>query len=768
MTNAATSPTDQPLVQHPWAFFELARLQLEAGDLASALSHVEGFLASHRELLPADTLQVCERILDSQFDQQHDRTLLLYRRLATLGSGRHRTVILAFESLLQEGDLNAAVKLLPIMGRPSAAWEHRILVRYYLMTGDNDKVEHHTVAAGLARPDSPALAVETIGNLFKIGRPQVAPRFLDRIRGRLPPEDEALLDVGLRTYLPEVRVDVALACGSSFATASLFVEFLRQGEASWSDEERARLYAALLRRFPGESELLRCLANLEMRRRNFDAALEFGIQSLDIANSQGANKPALRFEVFEIACHAGRFERARTLLEGLAPSDLSPQQQLLVLRFFAELGEWAQALRVIELLLELKTDFPQDQVFLIVRVARRARGQYQLLKALAGKAEALSPSQKRIAAALYEDWVVAEGAEHPEAQPLANGIELALSPLLSFKLAALAPKVQGVLASHTATSEITRRAIFYCADSAYILPAMVSLSTLLSCNPGFRDAVFYLVIDDELVAETQPVLERLRRHYGVRISAQTTSGLIPADARLRTSYGMFTGGQRLAAAAYYRIFMALKLAESAEFDQLLYVDSDSVISHGFDGLLALESSDTTVVMARVDEDTPAVRQATRRHGLEDGGYFNSGVLWFPRVNGELVTRLRMAESVARERSQELMFQDQCALNIAFAGAAEPLPERFNFFTGPKHVQKFLETPAAAACMFHMVDRLKPWDSAYPQDSPIQTRWLNALRDLQRLVGREELRPLLARTCGRMPGTQSPDGRSEPESLLQTC
>ena len=61
---------------------------------------------------------------------------------------------------------------------------------------------------------------------------------------------------------------------------------------------------------------------------------------------------------------------------------------------------------------------------------------------------------------------------------------------------------------------------------------------------------------------------------------------IDAPTALRTARTDSTPSARRSRAI--RIFMALKLAESAEFDQLLYVDSDSVISHGFDGLLALE------------------------------------------------------------------------------------------------------------------------------------------------------------------------------------
>jgi lipopolysaccharide biosynthesis glycosyltransferase len=198
-------------------------------------------------------------------------------------------------------------------------------------------------------------------------------------------------------------------------------------------------------------------------------------------------------------------------------------------------------------------------------------------------------------------------------------------------------------------------------------------------------------------------------------------------------------------AAYYRIYMARLLAERGEAEQILYIDSDTLIGPGFDGLLDEPVPEGVTLMARLEVDRPEVQQAIVRHGLPAGMYFNSGVLWFPRRDLRLLEQLNRSVEAAEHRSDELLFQDQCALNIGFAGAFAPLPERYNFFAGPHDEGRLHATPTAEVSMLHVLDRPKPWDSAYPRGSSIQRRWLSGAQALRRIVGPSTLEPLLAHT-----------------------
>lgn len=727
--------------QQHWAAYELARAHAMAGQGALALPALRDFLAAHEKPLNNAQQDACERILDREFERgQRGLVAAQYRRLTELGSKRYLTVLRAFEGVVDTGELDAAGRLLGALGWPGDAWGHLAVARYHAARNDADQVERHALAASELLPDNPVAAMAVMDHLRRANRLGAAERLLATWRSRLAAPEMALLEVSVAARFPQLRPDVELACSSGFANRWHFIEFLYQAGDRLPDE-RATLYAALEGRFPNDPDLLMCLANLEVARRQFGTAADFSRRGLDCAADE-RQRQGFGFKLFEVACFTSELDRAGELLASLDVAQLDAMQQAAVARYHAELGQWEQALDMLEALLASQDELRNDHAQLIIRTARRVQGQQRILAALAARPGRLPPSIHYLASALYQDWVVGDAVDTQAALDMAAAIRLELSPLLEFKLGMLAPMRQAALEAWLPAGARQRRAVFFCADKAYVLPALVSLGSLLEHNHGFRDASFYLVIDDELIESVQPSIDRLAAHHGVRIVAQPTSALIPDKSRLAATYGLFTGGHQLAAAAYYRIYMARRLAETGEFDQLLYVDSDTVITHGFDGILKTPANPGTLLLARLEVNRPEVRQAIAQHGLPEGRYFNSGVLWFPQVNATLVQHLLKAEQAAEERGSELLFQDQCALNIGFAGAFEPLPERFNYFAGPHDEHKLAATPVSEVCMLHVLDRPKPWDSAYPHDSEIQRRWLHAVSGLSRIVGVDPLSRLV--------------------------
>jgi len=721
-----------------WTAFELARVRLLANHPEQTWPLLKEFLDTQHETLDAEHLATCERLLDREFDRAHDAVLPLYRRLVTLGSRRHRSAILALESALLAGELSACTELLNLLGKIEAPWEHRILARYFIGVKDTERAVRHSLAAGKARPDYFPNVAEVVENLRRLGRLADAESFLLEARPRLAPADRALLN--LMTDPTEVNADLAAACASTYADPETLLKVLSNVAEHMPAEQRNAIYARLEERFPRNLALLTGLGRLEAKLRNPAAALQW-IRQAQQCTDQPAEQRALRWEEFTIACVTGNNDQASGILAALDPDTLTPSQMLFVGRFFAEVAEWTRALSFIDRALAGLPAIDEAAVSLVARVGRRSRGQVTLLRSLAARTPPLTPSMLRAATALYEDWVTTDGLHDPEAPGIARTLGLAPTALMEFKLSVMAPERAAILGLSGSTAAL-RRAVFYCADGAYILPALVSLASLLHSNRGFDGAKIFVTVADDVAAATSAVLDVLARHFGVSLGVVLSSELEHEGARMRTSFGAFTGGQFLSEAAYYRIYMARKLARTGEYDQLLYIDSDSVISHGFDDILTLAVSESALLMARVDADLPGVRLATRRFGLPEGLYFNSGLLWFPRVNQRLVELLQETTRVAVERNSELMFLDQCALNIAFAGAFEPLPARFNFFAGPDRLEEFRKVPAVEACMIHVLNRLKPWDSAYPTESPIQRRWLTELQALRRIVGSSRIRPFL--------------------------
>jgi lipopolysaccharide biosynthesis glycosyltransferase/lipopolysaccharide biosynthesis regulator YciM len=730
---------------HHRAAFELARLEFRSGQFAKALTYLSQFLAAQNEALPAEERDTCEQIIDHQFRTAPQHVVYgAYLRMAQLGSTRHLTILRAFTLAIERKQWEVAKSLLGSLRPAQNAREHLPLASYYREHGERAKALRHVLDAGESEPGNPNVARDVLEELIQLGELEAAAGFLDRARKHLAPKDVACIELSLAADRPDPLPDLALAAESAMASPARLTAFLDRAGSRLSDDQRERAYAALERRFPANSSLLMALSRIEMRQRRFSQALDLGARALECAATD-ESRANIRFELFRTACLASQLDRAAKLLADCPLDGLNPKKLISVSEYFAEAGRWSEAFDALERGLQDCQEITPTLFQHIIRTANQARKHQPLLEWLSRWPSELPPDLHRLAVALFEDWAAAEGRVHADALALAQKLKVEITPLLDFKLSVLAPKQLARLRSALPATKQRRRAVFYCADNAYILPAMVSLSSMLSTNRGFHADALYLVVNDALAPSVEPVLKRLSKHFDVRINLQHSSELVPDVASFKTSWGYFTAGKGLSPAAYYRIYMARRLAASGNFDELLYVDSDTVVSHGFQELRALPVADHVLLMAALDLDLPGINEATRRHGLAEGRYFNSGVLWFPRVNEALVDRLRDCERVTVERAQELMFLDQCALNIAFASAFEPLPRRFNFFLRVKDAELYKATPATDVCLLHMLDRPKPWVSCYPDESPIKGLWLDALHELRHACGDSVLRPLVEAT-----------------------
>jgi lipopolysaccharide biosynthesis glycosyltransferase len=724
--------------RHHWAAYELARAHALADRPGEALEPLAHFLHNHGQPLNAVQADTCEKILDKVFEGGQRAPLApLYRRVVELGGGRYLTALRAFEGAVESGDLAGAAALLARLGTPRDAWSHLALCRYHAQAGDAQAVEQHALAAAVAAPEQPIVAIAVTEQLVRSGRLAAVAERIAAWRAALPAPELALVETILAAHDHAVVPDLALASTSAHANRWQFISYL-YAAGPRLPEDRTALYEALQARFPADGDLLMCLANLEAGRREFASALTFCSEGLAAAADAGLQRQ-FRFKRFELACFTNQMEEAAALLQAIDTAGLDPMQRAAVARYHAELGQWQDALATMQPLLAGPAPLSAEHALLVVRIARKVGGQAALLETLGPAADDVAA---HLAGALFEDWVIADEVAAETASATARRIGLALSPLLEFKLGALAPATHAALSRQDATVAPPRRAVFFCADKAYVLPALVSLSSLLHHNAAFAGTRFFIVVDDELMPMAERATQRLGEHFGAALALQPASELVAGAAGLAAGYGLFTGGQQLAVAAYYRIYMARRLALSGQFDQLLYIDSDTVIGDGFDRLLGEPVPEQALLMARLEVDRPEVRQAIARHGLPEGRYFNSGVLWFPRVSPALIERLDRAVQAAEQRGRELLFQDQCALNIGFAGAFAPLPERYNFFAGPHDAARLQGTPSGEVSMLHVLDRPKPWDSAYPRGSVIQQRWLQGAKALRRVIGTPALEPLL--------------------------
>lgn len=139
----------------------------------------------------------------------------------------------------------------------------------------------------------------------------------------------------------------------------------------------------------------------------------------------------------------------------------------------------------------------------------------------------------------------------------------------------------------------------------------------------------------------------------------------------------------------------------------IYIDSDTMIRDSIADLLTLDVG-TACVAARVEPFRAETRAASAMNGLSEHEYFNSGVLVFNFHAPEFDQCMERALATLHDPNVNLMFHDQCALNIGFRNKSKKLPAEYNYYVDC-HTEPFSDLDGR---IFHFLDRPKPWDVAY--------------------------------------------------------
>jgi lipopolysaccharide biosynthesis glycosyltransferase len=728
-----------------WAHYEAARVLQKLGCTGEAAGHLQTFLEGHSQPLNKPQLAVCELIVDRLFQgDQRSKAAALYGRIVELGARRNLSVVRAMEAALDRQDTDAAQRFSTFLGAQADAWAHLVMGRLKAAQRQDAQAVEHLRQAQAKAPAQADVALMCAHVLKRLndgaGDSGLLAELMPVWRQSLPAEEVELLRLTVQRLLPETEqraLFLGLALDSRRAQKWPFVEYLYDHPSHLG----SGLGAALLERFEHDADIYMCLANVEVSQRRFESGRSLSLRGLGAAVTT-AQRRAFEFKLFEIECFCQRLDSARQLLAAIDIDALDDIQKTSVVRFYAESCDWQAVAGLLEPLWSQPAALlmNEDQIDFALRAAQRMQVHECWLGALAGRDRPWEPAVERLAQVLYEDHATSA------ADPIAAaelGIELGITatPMLRFKLGLRDSVAFAPLLAY----RDCRRAVFHCADRAYLLPALVSLNTLLDANAELSDADFHLVVDEPLVPLAEAALDRMANHYSARLLTTAAQTLTIPTELLYAGYGIFTGGHELAASAYYRIYMARRLAASGDYDSLLYIDSDTLVGPGFEDLFDLTPNPEALLMARLEIDRPEVREAIAAHGLPEGRYFNSGLLYFPNIGSDLLTALDMACKLAEQRPGSLLFQDQCALNIAFSGAFDVLPECFNYFVGPRDAHKLEQAAHRDVCMVHMLDRPKPWQAAYPAQSTVQRRWLQAAAGLRRIIGDAIMGEMLALT-----------------------
>jgi lipopolysaccharide biosynthesis glycosyltransferase len=429
-------------------------------------------------------------------------------------------------------------------------------------------------------------------------------------------------------------------------------------------------------------------------RRQWD---RFSALTQNIQQTSLANHKEVILKQFENLCARSRMREAEEFyLEHYAKAKLRQWEACAVLRYLAEAGKWNEAGHILEEFLQEGFYFPNGDYFLL-KIVRRARIHLKTIRTIDGYCGVDAPAQFAILRDLVADDVVIHARKLSGSR--AKGTQIVLS------------RRNRVLHSDVARGRSAGAAAYLCSDQAYFLAVLTFLVSMVAQGGAGQAVDWYVFLARDVPTAWREGLERLGTKVGLRIKSVAEDEFIEGDAVHAETYGLFTGGNVLSRAAYLRIYAARYLLKQGAVERALYVDSD-IVAHGdVSSLIDLPFHDA-LIMARAEEYSSDVRAVTEKHGLNPGQYFNSGVLVFDFTRPEILNNLDHAIALSEREPERLMFHDQCALNIAFAGKVLYLAPEYNYFLRP---QRLDNGDFSSAILLHFLERPKPWDLSYSRE-----------------------------------------------------
>jgi len=230
-------------------------------------------------------------------------------------------------------------------------------------------------------------------------------------------------------------------------------------------------------------------------------------------------------------------------------------------------------------------------------------------------------------------------------------------------------------------------------EPSYSLGCLILLSSL--ARHASRQIVVDMLMRREYLRAAEKVIDRLRRQYGDKLLLQPVM-ITPAVLALCDAH-------RFKAHFIPEILFRLHYFELVEdpSDFVIYLDLDLIVLG--DIFTIVQSLATPALLHAVEAElTPISRNVSPPHVTR---YLNSGLLVFDSTAREaLAATLRRAREVVEQIAANALFLDQDAINIAFYGNIDYLPNRWNFI-----LEYFKGYPIPADTMvLHATGSRKPW------------------------------------------------------------
>ena len=369
-----------------------------------------------------------------------------------------------------------------------------------------------------------------------------------------------------------------------------------------------------------------------------------------------------------------------------------------VLRYLAQVRLWAEAERLLLYFFEQRYHLPDGNPFLL-RLCRRLTCHKDILRVIDLIPDDKRPAQYAELVVLLNDDVVLRNQAHPRLPSNEPGFELSPDNAIFLK------------SSDTSKLSDIVTAGVLCADKAYVFSVLAFLGSVATHIAGESGVTWFIFLAADVPVSWHSIIEAFASKLRLEVQIVMQAELVIGHSSGREEYGIFTGGNTLSAAAFLRIHAVAYLCRHARIDKAIYIDSDIVCMRDLRPLLSLPF-DGTLLLARSEEPSPEIREVTESHRLAPLSYFNSGVLVFNLAAYDTKRCIERAKDIAESESSRLVFHDQCALNIAFAGRTKLIDPVFNSFT---RANRRDDGDLAGAFLLHFLDQPKPWNLSYSKE-----------------------------------------------------
>lgn len=235
-------------------------------------------------------------------------------------------------------------------------------------------------------------------------------------------------------------------------------------------------------------------------------------------------------------------------------------------------------------------------------------------------------------------------------------------------------------------------------DGNYFRGMGVTIASIVRNNPDLH-FVFH-VFAFSVSEDNRHRLSKLEKEGSVTIDIHIL------DVGLLAKFTGFPCFSRNALGMFIRLLIPAKLQGIAK--QVLYLDADILCLGSIAELLSTDIDECVAAVIHDEVETTAKTQISAL-GLQHGQYFNSGVMYI-NVDNWIASDIQAA-TLNILSTQELVFADQDALNIALDGRAKYVDERWNFRC---HLVALLSRgdprlKLAPSCVFvHFTGPVKPW------------------------------------------------------------